>query len=579
MQGDLKSFRASLDEAASVATEFLANDENGVYLKAALTEFDLLRSRSGEGAEMDEGNANTYFFLSMGISRFVSIALSSVDRFSHPTINFCRIDSIALRVQWMLSWLGVLEHGRRLAQAVANGYFDISISADGSYDIVRAKEAEENRSSEVDIFNDYNSQYREGVERVMAMPVMRLLHEKAISRMNVLVEPFAGSFIQYGAHPDSDLYFHARSIAHVQGSVGFDEFHHSCEFGGIPFSKYVLGLCYVVATAMKHEVFARILENKNPGVLFENTVNVTLDIAPFVDSMCDSMNEYGPMYDGYVETSREQAERIFDVLSVGRSTLEMLDRPGCAMPPLVRYSDTAFIRCLHGTYESSTQFMLDTLRTRFPDDFDRNQKTREGSMQRALRRVTSGVVPGLLFSDNVRLRRFGRILTDVDTAIFEPSTGLLVLVQLKHFDMYGTDLAAKFTRTGRLNERSSKWLSATGGWLRDASPDEVKSAFRLPRGAVVERIERLILAKHYASSLWTICRESGAYGANWMRWCYAADDVLKSGHEVVSLSHLLDRIKTGEAFSTIDAIPRPDQTFVLGKLRFRVRGHGVSEPL
>lgn len=74
---------------------------------------------------------------------------------------------------------------------------------------------------------------------------------------------------------------------------------------------------------------------------------------------------------------------IFDVLSVSRRNLGLLDRPGAPMPPLIQCSDEHVIRPLAGaTSDQVMLFLLNSLQQRFPKEYDQAQGAREWACDR-----------------------------------------------------------------------------------------------------------------------------------------------------------------------------------------------------
>jgi hypothetical protein len=101
-------------------------------------------------------------------------------------------------------------------------------------------------------------------------------------------------------------------------------------------------------------------------------------------------------------------------------------------------------------------------------------------MQLAIRRVLDDIFDGLLYRDNVRLRLDGRTLTDIDVIVLEPATGIVLLVQLKHQDIYGMDIHSRHSRGRRLQQQAERWLSAVEEWIVRSSDEDIRSALRLP---------------------------------------------------------------------------------------------------
>lgn len=177
----------------------------------------------------------------------------------------------------------------------------------------------------------------------------------------------------------------------------------------------------------------------------------------FEDLLIEALNMYGPSYEGYTPLTREEAQTILRVLSVRRDNLEIMSPIMAPIPFLVEYSDTAWVTFVASVQIGAYPFLLNSLRQCFPAGYDRNQQTREGSMQRALRRFFDDYLPGLTLIDNVGITRAGRRVTDIDFAAVDKRDGTVMLFQLKHQDPYGGDIRRRSNRAERLRSEVTHW--------------------------------------------------------------------------------------------------------------------------
>jgi hypothetical protein len=186
-------------------------------------------------------------------------------------------------------------------------------------------------------------------------------------------------------------------------------------------------------------------------------------------------------------------------------------------------SETGFIRSIAGAQLSPMAFLLTSLREKFPADYDRNQRTRENSMQRAMKRVLDDRFDSLVYRQNVRLRQSGQMLTDVDFVVADPAAGTLMVCQLKSQDLYGADIRAKGTKTDRLNREVSKWMTTVRGWFASSDDLKVRSTFRLGADFKINQIFYLTVSRHYASSLKALELGDSAAFATWLQFVNAIE--------------------------------------------------------
>jgi hypothetical protein len=567
MDDAIRMFYKALDTAESLISKQLLVDKDGIVLKSALVELDLQRYRFVRGGPSSDVEATAYYLMKLGVARMIKISLGAHEQFTYPVFNCPHDRNRAAIVVDMAMNLGVVEHGRRVAQAAQAGSCDVVLERD-EFLIRRRPGVFDDAFHECELSHAYAQEHRNAQKSLLRLAERFGVTKKVRRLLRELVRPFREIFIGYDADPVLDAYFHGLALSELQGAEGFDSFHYSLQFGGVSYSNYMQGLKYTLSCAFKHQAFSEALIAKDKKIRLGNVLNVMLDSEPYIAGMRDSINEYGSMYEGHSPVSMDDARRIFKVLSVGRSSLSMVDRPGCALPPIVRFSDSAFLRCLPGAYESPVQFLLDSLRHHFPADYDRNQLSRETSFQLASRRVLAAYLPDLHFCDNVSLKVNGETRTDVDFAVADPSSGVLLLCQLKHQELYGNDLYAKHLRTSRLNAKVDQWFASTGEWLETASQASLRETFRIPRHFPEVRVRRMVLAKHYGFSLRATAERHSALYANWLQFCNAIEKSERSSDR--TLEGLLEAIAAAVPSESVEYADDPVKFWRAGNLRFSV---------
>jgi len=289
---------------------------------------------------------------------------------------------------------------------------------------------------------------------------------------------------------------------------GFDTFHFSTIFGGVTFANYNLAAIFIVSVAMKHRAFVRALLEKEPSIRIEDVLTVSVETAGFLEGLREFINQFGERFEGHVPVTDDDVRIIFDVLSISRRNLALLDRPGAPIAPLIQCSDDHVIRPLAGaTSDEVMLFLLNSLQHSFPKEYDRAQRAREGVMQRSVESAIRSVLPTLQFRGNIKLRQAGRVLTDIDLVIVEAPGDRVILAQLKHQDPYGADFATMLARTGRLKSagdrlapqgavmarsrqrgRTSRDLSAAAGF--DETRDQLACPYAALRAFAPTRCSR-----------------------------------------------------------------------------------------
>ena len=340
-------------------------------------------------------------------------------------------------------------------------------------------------------------------------------HIDVLLRQNVYV--FREHFIGYDAHPDLDEFFLALAYRELQCHRGYDTFNDQLRFGGVTMQKYMLATIYFLSLAFKHERFASTLVEKAPEIRLRDVLTITSEKAELEGSMIHALNMYGPFLEDFTPLTPEEARTILRVLSVRRDNRSILSSTMAPMPFLIEYSETAWITSTAAIQIGAVDFLLNSLKHNFAVDYDRNQQTREGSMQCALRRILNNFLPGLTLVDNVRLRRDGNTLTDIDFAAIDEADGTVVLLQLKHQDHYGGDMRRRSNRASRLRREIDHWLASVRAWIAEEDVTTINSALHLRRGVTLQRIYFVVVAKHFAHFLSSSDLRGDVAYATWMQ--------------------------------------------------------------
>lgn len=346
----------------------------------------------------------------------------------------------------------------------------------------------------------------------------------------------------YHADPLLDEYFFRSGWSELQISDEFDSFDECSCFGGIPYLKCVLAAAYLFSICIKHERYCAAMVRNYSSILIQDILTISADRHAFVTEMCHALNHFGTTFDNYTITSMEEAWRIYEVLSVNRRNIQIINRPATPFPCLVEFSDSAVIKLVSGRYDLPA-FLLQPLRYHHPHDYDSNQRLREGAMQRALVNLMSASFPGFQSRTNITIRMDGRILTDIDFVIIDSHYGNVILCQLKFQDTYGADMRARESRMSRVLEEAVAWLSAIDSWVATGEP-AVRSALRIPRKHRITRIRKLIIAKHHAYALQGAALHDNTVFAAWPQLFNAVELMKRTQGDYRTINGLFTFLQT-----------------------------------
>jgi hypothetical protein len=554
--------------------ERLTLDDVGLGLLTAIKEFDFYYYNFIRNERTEETDLHMHL-MQLGLPRLIAGVLTAVPVFRYPVLTFQSDDTLILGALKMVAAYGFIEQGRRFGQSALAGDCDIRRVSDGLYEVVMPDTVYNMEQHEAHVEQHYTRLHREKVDAMVQETfggvmddINRLLYE------NVFV--FEKRYIGYDAHPDLDDFFFGLASMEIQNQPGWDTFNWRLKFGDVPMQKYTLAATYFLSLALKHEKFAEALIEKAPEIRLRDVLTITRPRQLFEDLLIEALDRYGPAYEGYTPLTRDEARTILKVLSVSRRDLDILSSTMSPLPFLIEFSDTAWVTSIASVQIGAIEFLLNSLRHHFSADYDRNQQTREGSMQKALRRFLNEYLPGLHMVDNVAIRQDGKVLTDIDFAAVDEAEGTVILFQLKHQDHYGGDIRRRSNRSGRLRKEVAHWLEATRTWIA-AQPVSIGPALRLKNSVQCKRIYLVVVARHFAHFLSTMdLRDDAAY-ATWVQLFDALNRLRSDGgpQTLNALAGLLQRfmshkMATGFTYDLVD-------NYHLRDLTYRVRPAAAAQ--
>lgn len=490
----------------------LERDNAGIGMLTAIKEFDYYYYNYIRKEQTEETDVHMHL-LQLGLPKLIAAVLSAVPSFIYPVVTFRSDETLILAALDLVGGYGFIEQGRRLAHGAMAGECGIVRFAERQYDVVMPDMIYNMEQHEAQVERHYTRLHREHTDAMVQETFGGVMDEiNGLLRENVYV--FREEFIGYDAHPDLDDFFFGQASLEIQNQEGFDTFNWRLKFGGVTMQKCTLAVTYFLSLALKHEKFAEALIEKAPHIRLRDILTITRPRQEFEDNLIEALNKYGPSYEGYEPLTREEARTILRVLSLRRDNLAIMLPTMAPIPFLIEYSDSAWITSVASARTGAYPFLLNSLRHCFPADYDRNQQTRERSMQRALRRFLDEYLPGLILVNNVGVTRNRKLVTDIDFAAVDPKDGTVVLFQLKHQDPYGGDMRRRSNRSERLRSEVAHWLEAMRTWLAE-DPGALRRALRLGGSVRCEQVRLVVIAKHFAHFLSTAdLRDDAAY-ATW----------------------------------------------------------------
>lgn len=571
MDTPLKQFFDSLSAEESSFVPQLASDNLGLILRSAVNELDWYYYNITRTDTPTYEQEEQFYLLQLGVTRLIQLSLDSRPSFDVPVVMFRRTRSISTPALEITAALGMIEHGRRIAQTVSTGLCRIERIGDNEFLITKPTVIPDDEYYERAISEHYRAESRRTFANLLQSNYGKTHETKVNERLSQLVYPFQTHYIGYDADPLLDEHFFAVAFSEVQLYDGYDTFNYATRFGGVRYQHYILGLTFLIAIFIRHERFAEALVKKEPSVKLENVLTISSDSERLIESVREAVNHFGSVYEDFEEITLEGAQRIFEILSCSRKNTSLVSRPASPLPLIIQSSDQGCIRCLTGAHSNPMQFLLDSLRHHFPRDYDRHQQSREKSMQTATKRILNEGFTGLKYLENIKVKLVGRVLTDIDLVVTEESTGTVFLCQLKHQELYGSDLHAKHVRTTRLKEQVNRWFASLDDWIGAEGEAGIRASLRLPKSFPPLSVYRLVISRHYGYPLKDLAQNTETAYASWNQFFNSIELVKNKLPDSRTLGDLVAMLKkTAAPGGQQEHLAEPRSDWEINNLKFTV---------
>jgi hypothetical protein len=496
----IREFQAGLVREEESVSRNLASDQLGIAFRTAINELDWYVWNYAQQPEPTEEQEEQYLIISLGVTRLIRLSMQIHNGFPVPALTFRRQDGPYREVLTVISHLGFIQHGRRIADSALAGFCEARRGAEGRYEFVLPPGIVNHAAVEEDVRNHFARETARVLDERMQQSEGQKLRN-AINELhdeNVFV--YRDHFMGYDADPLLDEYYFQAAWNGLRNAKGFDSFNELREFGGVTYLKYTLAAAFVNSLCLKHEAFCRAMVRKHPEVRMEDILTISADRTGLVDSIRDSLNIVGRNFLHYTTTTEEQAKQIYEVIAITPRNAELIDGAAPALPCIIEFSQQGIVKCLFGRHRQM-EFLLASLKRTYPREFSSYQRLRESSFQTAVEGLLTNSFPDLEMRRNVRLRRNGRDLTDIDLAVIDKSQSYLLLVQLKFQDSAASDFRINSSRMKHFRDETVRWLEIVSEWLDATDEHNLRPTFRIPRGVRINRVRKLVLGRHHAWSL------------------------------------------------------------------------------
>lgn len=315
-------------------------------------------------------------------------------------------------------------------------------------------------------------------------------NEEAIrQQMRQVVFKWRDHFLGYDSTGEIDQHFYEKGQLYSFSKSGYDSFPGDSVFGGYPFHLYRTVVGTLIGRMLAHVAFGQELKGMNANLSL-------LDLMTIFYRIDDMADDLGPLLG--IESSVIEQILMVLTMSPGNRSLRTFV-PGGSAAPFVQIADGMVLRSARAILDQPFFFMLKALRTLFASDWDSAVDRREGVFRNELyalfpQQEIVKVPKGVCLRDN------GRVLTDIDAAMFDPRSGELGVFQLKWQDTFASSMAERASRKKNFLVPAHKWIEILSSWTAGRSPELLGQVLGLSarQAQEVRNVRIFVIGRNFA---------------------------------------------------------------------------------
>ncbi|WP_172724335.1 hypothetical protein [Neorhizobium tomejilense] len=372
--------------------------------------------------------------------------------------------------RWASSLLyrsGLISHLKRLVDFLRYGLATLELSKSGAIRLViTATDFEAVDRNAIVWF----TQHIKKADRPFLKALEADQGEWVTKELEARVQRDATFGIRYSSSRELEEYFETYAELRARGLPGNDSLPDDCRIGPLSFGQYRTAIETGMARCLKHTAFVdTLLVRENPPAARDILTIFAFD------------HELREQWGGLLGLKDDEADVMLEVLGISPSDVTHLKLiPDCPQALLIRGGDQCWHKPVFGGLNNPFPWVNRKLQRMFRSDWDRAVNLREAAFRDDLR----ALFPEPRFfmpSKPRRLREGGRVLTDIDAAIFDRQTGTLAVFQIKWQDSFENSLTERASRQSNLVKEGNAWIEVVSNHCAGLGGDERALQLGLPK--------------------------------------------------------------------------------------------------
>lgn len=277
-----------------------------------------------------------------------------------------------------------------------------------------------------------------------------------------------GNMMGYGATPEIDEHFFREALPVMKDFRDEAGIHPGANLGKFSGAELLEVTTLLLSILRKHVTFGLIAPKHFREISATESFTIWTPKDDLVNSICE-----------LTKHSRGKVNAIMKALTITPEDLDRLAGESTPLlPMLIDLGNGFLLRPVSALLRNPLSTFQTISQWRNPATRNAVSASREAWFRSEIYSVFGGAryscIPG-----NIVLRKAGKVLTDIDAAVFDRTDGELAIFQIKWQDYSTNDVRELRSKTSNLASEVDGWAERVMEWIGENSPNDVAQAFRL----------------------------------------------------------------------------------------------------
>lgn len=263
-----------------------------------------------------------------------------------------------------------------------------------------------------------------------------------------------GEMIAYDSTPEIDFHYLCSALELVDNWRSEAGLHPATKLQGITGVDLTMIVIVIVALHLKHTEFTIHASKK----FSDMSLHQSISIWEIKSELIESIHQF-------TGQKKEVIELAIDAITLKPQDHDFIKRPGLLLKPLlIDFGNGYFLRPISGITSNPFFTIIAMSEYRNPQTQREISKPRE-QWQRMLLYAQFAGSRYLTLNSPIKIRKDGRVLTDIDAAILDLLSGELAIFQLKWQNYFFNDVKRLRSKASNLTEETDQWARTVLDWI------------------------------------------------------------------------------------------------------------------